>query len=255
MISGRSNTSSSLQFMETQTYSGTCLQVLTITFLLARRKLERCRELRGHWISHARMIKVYFRAERQSQSKVLLLVPNWTAWKGVGVGGITKLHNRQLYWHLKFNSEFDGCNTPKMRSDQGASNTPDKKQWPISFSFQISFFFLNQSPIWPLTSAHYWAVGHMVGTRYTLGPRSSHQNTAYGAKWCHWSKMAAGASTLSPELTCLTAHRSTRSTDPQATANTTGTISTFDTAYQLIGTGVVPSVGLILSHATLHVSH
>lgn len=141
MILGISNTSSSLQFMETQTYSGTCLQVLTITFLLARRKLERCRELRGHWISHARMIKVYFRAERQSQSKVLLLVPNWTAWKGVVVGGITKLHNRQLYWHLKFNSEFDGCNTPKMRSDQGASNTPDKKQWPISFSFQISFFF------------------------------------------------------------------------------------------------------------------
>lgn len=157
--------------------------------------------------------------------------------KGGGGGGDHKMtQSSTLLTLLKFNSEFDGCNTPKMRSDQGASNTPDKKQWPTSFSFQISFFF-NQSPIWPLTSAHYWAVGHMVGTRYTLGPLSSHQNTAYG------------------ELTCLTAHRSTRSTDPQVTANTTGTISKFDTAYQLIGTGVVPSVGLILSHATLHVSH
>lgn len=66
------------------------LQVLTITFLLARRKLELCREWRGHWISHARMIKVYFRAERQSESKVLLLVPNWTAWKG-GRGGNHKI--------------------------------------------------------------------------------------------------------------------------------------------------------------------
>lgn len=67
--------------------------------------------------------------------------------------------------------------------------------------------------------------------------------------------MAAGVSILSFELKCPPEHLSTRSRALQVIANMTGTISKFHTAYQLIGTGVVPSVGLILWHATLHVSH
>lgn len=141
-----------------------------------------------------------------------------------------------------------------MRSDQKPPTLLITSNDPFPF-LSKSVFFLNQSPIWPLTSAHYWAVGHMVGTQYTLGPLSSHQNTADGAKWCHWCKMAAGVSMLSSELTCPTDQRSTCSRAPQVTANTTGTISKFHTAYQLIGTRVVPSVGLVLSHATLQVSH
>lgn len=67
--------------------------------------------------------------------------------------------------------------------------------------------------------------------------------------------MAADVSILSFELICLTDHHSTRSRALQVVANMTGTISKFYMAYQLIGTGVLPSVGLILSHAALHVSH
>lgn len=54
------NTTPSAYFVERETYSHTCLQVLTITFLLAWRKSELCRELQGHWLSRALMIKVYF---------------------------------------------------------------------------------------------------------------------------------------------------------------------------------------------------
>lgn len=108
--------------------------------------------------------------------------------------------------------------------------------------------------MWHLTSARYWAVGHMVATRYSLGPLSSHQNTAYRAKWCHWCKMAAAISILSSELTCLTDHQPTRSRALQVTANMTGTISKFYTAYQLIGTRVVPSVGLILLQRCMSVT-
>lgn len=85
-------------------------------------------------------------------------------------------------------------------------------------------------------------------------PGSPFQSSEHSLRRQMMSPVQDGSvSMLSFELICLVDHHSTRSKALQVIANTAGT--KFYTAYQLIGLRVVPSVGLILSHATLHVSH